>query len=96
MIMKKGQAVLAAVITLITGVMVGVVLYLTFIFPKILAVWEQEARTLSVAQMFMVNISSFCTTYGIVILPIFLIGFLASILWLILAVMKKSTANNEV
>lgn len=85
---------LAALLTLITGGMVGAVIYLAFIFPKILAVWEEEARTLSASQMLMANVSSFCTSYGRLILPIFLIDFFASLLWLILAVMKKSTANN--
>jgi uncharacterized protein YktB (UPF0637 family) len=44
----------------------------------------------------MANVSSFCTSYGLLILPVFVIGFFASLLWLILAVMKKSTAKDEV
>ena len=93
--MKKGQAILAAVLVLIMGGMAGAVIYLAFVFPKTLAIWDQEARALSMLQMFMANISSLCTHYGRLILPVFLLGFIASLVWLILTVMKKSTANNK-
>ena len=93
--MKKGQAVLAAVLALILGGMAGAVIYLAFVFPKNFAIWEKEARALSALEIQMVNISNFCTHYGQLFLPIFLLGFLASLVWLILTVMKKSTANNK-
>ena len=94
--MKKGQAFVAAVLALIMGAMVSAVIYLAKVFPNTLAVWEEEARELSAAQVLMANVSIFCTSYGLLILPILLVGFSASLAWLILAVMKKSTANNEV
>ncbi|MHC4585889.1 MAG: hypothetical protein ACYS3N_15280 [Planctomycetota bacterium] len=93
--MKKGQAILAAVLVLIMGGMAGAVIYMTFVFPKNFAIWEKEARALSALEMRMVNISNFCTHSGRLFLPIFLLGFLASLVWLILRVMKKSTANNK-
>jgi type II secretory pathway component PulF len=93
--MKKSKLVLASVFLLITGGMAGEVIYLAFVFPKILAIWEQEARALSALQKLIANFSSFCTQYGRMILPFFLLGFLASLVWLLVTVMKKSTAYNE-
>ena len=93
--MNKGQSVLAGVFLLITGGMAGLVIYLAFVFPKILAIWEQEARALSAVQKLIVNFSDFCTQYGLIILPLFLLSFLASLVWLLVTVKKKSTAYNK-
>ena len=89
MIMKKGRAVIPGVLALLTGGIAGASMYLAFVFPKTLAVWENEGLTLSGFQILMANASSFCTHYGLLLLPVLLLGFLASLVWLILAVMTK-------
>lgn len=94
--MRKAQAILAGGLMLITGGMTGAVIYLVFVFPSTLMVWHKEARALSVPQRLMANASDFCTSYGLSALAFFLLCFLASLAWMILAAMKKTTANNEV
>jgi type II secretory pathway component PulF len=81
---------------LITGGMTGAVIYLVFVFPSTLLVWHKEARALSVPQRLMANASGFCISYGLLLLAFLLLSFLASLVWMILAAMKKTTANNEV
>ena len=87
--------VLVGVFLLITGGMAGAVIYMAFVFPKILAIWEKEARVLSLLQELMVYFSRFCTQYGLIILPVLILGFLALLVWMILVLMKKSTAFNK-
>ncbi|MBN1804137.1 MAG: hypothetical protein JW837_02690 [Sedimentisphaerales bacterium] len=93
--MKKGQAVLAGAAALAMGVTAGVIIYMAFVFPKTLAVWEQEARELSGFQMMAANVSTFCTQYGLIILPVILFGFLVSSLWMILTIKKETTIINK-
>ena len=88
--MKKSQSVLAGLFLLITGGMAGVVIYMTFVFPKILAIWEQEAREFTSHQMMMANFSDFCKQYGLILLPVLLLGFLISSVKMMLTIRKES------
>ncbi len=92
--MKKGQAVISGALAIILAVMAGIVIYLAFVFPKILAIWEQEARELTSFQMMMANFSDFCIRYGLIILPVLLLGILAPSVWIILTKKKESATNN--
>jgi len=94
--MKAGQAVSAVVLALSTGGMIGAVIYLMYVFPKTLQVHKDQGQELSASLKLAANVSEVCMSYGWLILPIFLLGFLASLVWPILAIMKKSAANNEV
>ena len=92
--MKKGQAVISGALAIVMAVMAGIVIYLAFVFPKALAIWEQEARELTSLQMMMVNFSDFCKQYGLIFLPILLLGFLVSSVRMMLTI-KKSTISNQ-
>ena len=92
--MNKGQAVISGVLAIILAVMAGIVIYMAFVFPKALAIWEQEARELTSLQMMMVNLSDFCTQYGLILLPILLLGFLVSSLRMMFTIKKESATNN--
>ena len=92
--MKKGQAVISGILAITMGVMAGVVIYMAFVFPKIHAIWEQEARELTSLQMMMANFSDFCKQYGLILLPILLLGFLVSSVFMMVTIKKESAINN--
>jgi len=91
--MKKGQAVISGVLAIILAVLAGILIYMTFVFPKVFAIWEQEARELTSFQMMMVNFSDFCRQYGLIILPVLLLGILALSVRIILTIKKESATN---
>jgi type II secretory pathway component PulF len=91
--MKKGQAVISGALAIIMAVMAGIVIYLAFVFPKALAIWEQEARELNSSQIMMANFSDFCTRYGLILLPILLLGFLVLSVRMMLTIKKASVTN---
>ena len=94
--MKKGQAVISGALAIILAVMAGIVIYMAFVFPKSLAIWEQEARELSSFQKLMVNFSDFSTQYGRIILPVLLLGILTLSVWMTLTIKKETTRSREV
>ena len=92
--MKKGQAIISGALAIILAVMAGIVIYLVFVFPKALAIWEQEARELTSIQMILVNLSDFCKRYGLILFPVFVLGFLVSSVKMMLTIKKASATNN--
>lgn len=81
--MKNMQATLAGVSMLVTGGLIGVLLFMAYLFPGLVTAWKDQERALSTFEMLLVNASEFCSTYGLWMFPILLFAFLASLMWLI-------------
>jgi len=59
--------------------------YLTFFFPKTMAQWADQERPLSVLEQLMVHLSRFCSSFGLILLPVLLLVVAAGILLFFLA-----------
>ena len=94
--MKKAQIVMAAALMLMTVAAVGMLIYLVYVFPGTVSVWDQEARALSFSEKLLANTSGLCRRNGLVLFPVLLLGFLTSLLWTVIAARKKCSPNNEV
>jgi type II secretory pathway component PulF len=91
-IMKAVQSVFAGLSALLTLTLLSVVAYLAFVFPKTVAVWQDEGRAISVLEQLCVNASHACSSLGIVLIPLLLLCFLAAVFWAIVAA-KGNRAN---
>ncbi len=91
--MKNIQAILAGVLMLITGGLIGVLLFMAYLFPQLVEVWENQARALSTFEMLLVNTSEFCSHFGLWVLPILFFAFLTSLVCLIMGI-KGTTKEN--
>jgi type II secretory pathway component PulF len=87
--MKHNRKVIPSILALIAGSLTVAVIYLTFVFPKVLAIWEQEARVLTARQRLIAETGSFCTNFGRFILLVVVLGFTASAVWMLLVIIKK-------
>ena len=79
--MNRIQTIVAAILTGL--VMIGVVtlIYLAFFFPKIQVAWMEQGRSLSSAELFTVQLSMFCTHFGLVLLPLLVVGVVGCAIW---------------
>ena len=82
---KTIQVALSAVLSLLTAGVMGFFVYLAFFFPKKMSVWAGEARALSVSEQLTCNASSFCSSFGLLLLPLLLLALLAAFVWLLIA-----------
>lgn len=89
--MKTVSSILAGLTALLTAALLSIAAYLAFIAPKTIATWQEEGRAISVLEKLIVTGSHACSTFGIVILPVILLAFSASIVWLIYAIKGNST-----
>lgn len=88
--MKQNISVLAGLSALLTGALLSIAAYLSFIAPRTIAIWQEEGRAISVLEKAIVTASHVCTTFGIILLPLLLLAFLASVVWLISAIMGNA------
>jgi type II secretory pathway component PulF len=93
--MKRIQTYFAGVLALISALVLAVVFYLAFIFPKTVAVWADEGRALSVVQTTLVNLSDVCKSFGLLVIPVLLLILIGCSIWAVVAgmAMKRKTAN---
>ena len=84
--MTRGtQAGLAGVLALLFVLALGGVLYLSFIFPRTVAVWSFEARALSGPEQILVHLGGLSTTHGRLLIPGLLLGMICCGAWAALA-----------
>jgi hypothetical protein len=86
--MKRMEVVLASVTTVVFSAAFALLLYLLFVFPKVLAGWADQDRALPVMLQLLANLSMFCVSFGILLLPACVLAVMASILWIIVAARK--------
>jgi len=93
--MKNVQTSLAALASLLTACLLAAAVFVRFALPGVIAAWGQEDRSLSLIEKLTVNIGMFYFSFQLLILPILLLAFLASLAWLILA-MSRGRAGNKI
>ena len=82
---KAAQSKLALIMAALGLVILAAVLYLAFIFPKTMAVWMEEGKSLSMAEQIVRRLSVFCQCYGLILLPWLIAGIVACVLWSVMA-----------
>jgi type II secretory pathway component PulF len=90
--MKKGmQTVIALVLAVLTMLALATVVYLVFFLPRLVAAWSAAGQTLSLVERILSKASFFCTSYGLILLPLLMGGFLACVLWAVISAKHVST-----
>ncbi len=78
---ETAQRNLAVVLTVVALLAFAGVFYLAFVFPHTVAVWRENAQTLSAAERMLVSLSMFCKSYGLLLLPLLMAASGACALW---------------
>lgn len=91
---SKVQSILAALIT-ITGILLtSLVGYYAFIFPKTIKIWQEQEKSLSIYEQQLVQFSQFCTSFALILIPLYVLMTLAGFIWLVLALKGKNGGDN--
>ncbi|HEY5912593.1 MAG TPA: hypothetical protein VJA21_18485 [Verrucomicrobiae bacterium] len=83
---KTAQVKLASILATLALLVFAGVLYLAFIFPKIAAIWAGTGEALSAAQRTVVSLSEFCRHYGLLLLPLLMVGIGGCVVWVAVSV----------
>ena len=86
--MKKGQAVFAGVLVVISGGLLAGLAYLTVALPRTMAVWAHETRELTGLEILVANASGFCTRFRFAIFLLLILVFAGSVTWMVKASRK--------
>jgi type II secretory pathway component PulF len=92
---EKAQSRIAAILTVASILIFVVILYLACFFPKKLSLRVQENRSLSVLEQFFAKASTFCTSFGWLLL-LFLGAVLVGCgIWMIIIARRSSTGTTD-
>jgi len=87
--MGRAASLIIRCITVLAMIAFVVVFFLTIVFPMTLSVWAEQGRELSGFWQVVANMSTFCKSYGIIIL-VFLMGIVVgSNIWMLIATRVK-------
>jgi hypothetical protein len=92
---KRIHVVLPGLLIVITIALSIGFFYFTFAFPLILAGWKEQGRILSATEIILANVSYFCRAFGPMMFPLLFFGFIGSIVWLIVPLLKKTTGSDD-
>jgi len=70
-------------------VLLGAAIYLTFFFPATIQRWAELEQALTVQQQSMVQLSRFCRSFGLLVLPALVVLLGASIFWMTSATNRR-------
>jgi len=92
---KTAQIRLSLVLAVIALLASTAVIYLAFIFPKTLAVWADEGRALTITEQVAANLSDFCRSSGLILLPLLMVGIVGCAVWAAISThkLKQEPAN---
>jgi type II secretory pathway component PulF len=77
----KRQTIILGCLTFLGVFMLASVIYLIFIFPKTVAVWADQARSLPVLLQMLVEVGDVCKWSAFFLIPLLLLGTLACAVW---------------
>lgn len=92
---KKTQITMASCLLSGSVILIGVIIYLAFVFPKTEEMWKEQGRltgqvsTLSATQMIMVNVSDICKTFGFILIPALFLTVIGCATWAVLAARRN-------
>ncbi len=88
--MSKGSSCIPGILALGFGMLVlAVVSFMAFVFPKTIAQWEVMSRPLSLPERLACALSRICTNYGFILIPALVLLIAASIVWLVTSLSRK-------
>jgi hypothetical protein len=82
---SRFQACLASLLALLGAVAIPCVYYLTYIFPKTLAMWADQGDELSSAEVVVVQLSELCQPVGLLLMPALLFAVIGCVIWAVYA-----------
>ena len=85
---RNSQTTIAAITLVAAFVLLAGMVYLTFIFPKVVQAWSAQDEELSASARLLVQAGNFCNKYGLLLLPLLLIAAAAAGVRLV-ATMRK-------
>jgi len=88
----KAHKILSAILFFITLALWASFIYLTFVLPKRIAIWEAAGQTLPTVVIFVVNLSFLCQRIGLVIVPVLLLLSIGAVVWFLIASIKSTKA----
>lgn len=96
--MKRTKGYFAGALALLAVLVLAGVVHLAFVFPKTISVWADEGRALSAAEQALANLSSFCVSFGLLLIPALLLTVVGCMVWAVLAGRsnKQKSANQPV
>jgi len=81
----KTHVCIASFCAFLAGLCLAGVVYLSFVFPKKVALWADEGRALSSADQLLANLSSLCKSSGMLLLPVLLLVVVGCAIWAVKA-----------
>ncbi len=88
---KRMQRTFALILAGIAVLALTTVFYLAFFFPRLVAAWSMAGQTLTTFERIVSQVSFCCQVYGLILLPVLMGGFLASVLWAVILAHSVST-----
>jgi type II secretory pathway component PulF len=82
---KKSQCRFAVVLALLAGLLLGCMIVMAFFVPKMLRIWAEMERELSVFERLVARLSQICVETGFVVLPVLLLVMIVCGRWAVLA-----------
>jgi len=95
--MKTLQTSLAGTVGFLSALCITGVIYLALVFPRTIAVWADEGRSLPIIKRLLVEMSHFCRSFGLLLVPILLLAVVGCGIWALRAGManKRDTARKS-
>lgn len=88
---KRMRTILALIVAVIALVALAMVVYLAFFFPKLVNAWSATGQALTMVEKILSEVSFLCRSYGLILLPLLIGGFLGCILWAVISAQRVDT-----
>ncbi len=80
---RNGQTSPAGILTVLGILALLGVGYLVFVFPAKIAEWADQERAPSVVEMALVNLSGFCKSFSLLLIPVLLACTIGCGVWMV-------------
>lgn len=91
--MKKTQSYFEAALALFALLALPSVVYLAYVFPKTMALWADDERALSTIEQTLAKLSSFCQSFGLLLIPALLLTIIGCVFWAVFASKSSQQAR---
>jgi type II secretory pathway component PulF len=92
---RQKQFQLAIVTVVFTLVAIAATVYLSFFFPKTVALWADQQRVLSLLEQIVASLSIYCRSFGLFLLPFFGVVFAIGGMWMAATASGKDAETTE-
>jgi type II secretory pathway component PulF len=82
---SRFQSCLASILALLGAVAIPCVYYLTYIFPKTLAMWADQGDDVSAGAAVVIQLSQLCQPVGLLLMPALLFAVIGCVIWAVYA-----------